>query len=86
MFGVLDLATGFEGCRFSIGLRNSHDKSFRLAICCGLRVLICENMALSGDFTPLTMSPSLDRGLVSQCRSVDEGQLRLSLAQSRSAE
>jgi hypothetical protein len=42
MFGVLDLATGFEGCRFSIGLRNSHDKSFRLAICCGLRVLVCE--------------------------------------------
>ena len=28
MFGVLDLATGFDGCRFSIGIRNSHDKSF----------------------------------------------------------
>jgi hypothetical protein len=53
MFGVLDLTTGFEGCRFSIGLRNSHDKSFRLAICCGLRVLVCENMAFSGDFTPV---------------------------------
>jgi len=26
-FGVLDLATEMEGCRFSIGLRNSHDKS-----------------------------------------------------------
>jgi Domain of unknown function (DUF932) len=53
MFGVLDLATGFEGCRFSIGIRNSHDKSFRLAITAGLRVLVCENMALSGDFTPV---------------------------------
>ncbi|MGA8439244.1 MAG: hypothetical protein WB762_20735 [Candidatus Sulfotelmatobacter sp.] len=30
-FGVLDLATEMEGCRFSIGLRNSHDKSMRLA-------------------------------------------------------
>jgi len=33
-FGVLDLATEMEGCRFSIGLRNSHDKSMRLAIAC----------------------------------------------------
>jgi hypothetical protein len=39
MFGVLDLATEMEGCRFSIGLRNSHDKSMRLAITCGYRVL-----------------------------------------------
>ena len=37
MFGVLDLATGFEGCRFAIGIRNSHDKSFRLAITTGVR-------------------------------------------------
>src|SRR5579863_4576260 len=57
MFGVLDLATGFEGCRFSIGIRNSHDKSFRLAITAGLRVLVCENMAFSGDFTPVTTVP-----------------------------
>jgi len=53
MFGVLDLVVGFEGCRFSIGIRNSHDKSFRLAITAGLRVLVCENMAFSGDFTPV---------------------------------
>ncbi len=26
MFGVLDLETQMEGCRFSIGIRNSHDK------------------------------------------------------------
>jgi len=38
MFGVLDLATGFEGCRFSIGVRNSHDKSFRLAATVGVRL------------------------------------------------
>ena len=37
MFGVLDLATEMEGCRFSIGLRNSHDKSMRLAMTCGYR-------------------------------------------------
>jgi hypothetical protein len=36
-FGVLDLETEMAGCRFSIGLRNSHDKSMRLAMTCGYR-------------------------------------------------
>jgi hypothetical protein len=53
MFGVLDLDTGMPGCRFSIGIRNSHDKSMRLAAVVGVRVLVCENMAFSGDFQPV---------------------------------
>jgi hypothetical protein len=53
MFGVLDLTTEMEGCRFAIGIRNSHDKSFRLALTVGLRVFVCSNMAFSGDFTPV---------------------------------
>src|SRR3989441_8486415 len=46
VFGVLDLATEMEGCRFSIGLRNSHDKSMRLAMTCGYRVFVCSNMGV----------------------------------------
>src|SRR3974390_2322915 len=38
MLGVMDLSSGFEGCRFAIGLRNSHDKSFRLSCTVGLRL------------------------------------------------
>ena len=53
MFGVLDLETQMEGCRFSIGIRNSHDKSIRLGLTAGLRVFVCSNMAFSGDFTPV---------------------------------
>ena len=53
MFGVLDLETSFEGCRFSIGLRNSNDKSMRLALTVGYRVFVCDNMAFHGDFTPV---------------------------------
>ena len=53
MFGVLDLETQMEGCRFSIGIRNSHDKSLRLGLIAGLRVFVCSNMAFSGDFTPV---------------------------------
>ena len=53
MFGVLDLETAFEGCRFSIGIRNSNDKSMRLAMTVGYRVFVCDNMAFRGDFTPV---------------------------------
>ena len=42
MFGVMDLTSGFEGCRFAIGLHNSNDKSFRLSCTVGLRVFVCE--------------------------------------------
>jgi hypothetical protein len=53
MFGVVDLDTGMHGCRFSIGIRNAHDKSMRLALTVGYRVFVCENMAFSGDFEPV---------------------------------
>lgn len=53
MFGVMDLNAEFSGCRFSIGLRNSNDKSMRLALTVGYRVFVCDNMAFSGDFTPM---------------------------------
>src|ERR1700752_958409 len=53
MFGVLDLETEMHGCRFAIGLRNSHDKSMRLALTCGYRVFACSHLALRGDFAPV---------------------------------
>ena len=75
MFGVLDLETGFEGCRFSIGIRNSHDKSFRLAVTAGLRVTVCENMMFNGDFTPVLAKHSKSFSLRdSLCIGVDRMQ------------
>ncbi len=53
MFGVLNLETTFEGCRFSVGIRNANDKSMRLGLTVGYRVLVCDNMAFYGDFTPV---------------------------------
>ncbi|MDP2896371.1 MAG: DUF932 domain-containing protein [bacterium] len=64
MFGVLDLDTGMEGCRFSIGIRNSHDKSMRLALTVGYRVFVCDNMAFSGDFEPVLAKHSKNFNLV----------------------
>ena len=55
MFGVLDLETKMHGARFAIGLRNSHDKTMRLALTCGYRVFLCSNMAFSGDLSPCTI-------------------------------
>jgi hypothetical protein len=53
LFGVLDLETQFDGCRFTLGLRNANDKSMRLGLVVGFRVFVCDNMAFSGDFQPV---------------------------------
>ncbi len=64
MFGVLDLETTFDGCRFSVGVRNSNDKSMRLALTVGYRVLVCDNMAFHGDFTPVLAKHTKHMSLV----------------------
>jgi hypothetical protein len=53
MFGAIDLDTAEHDFRFSIGIRNSHDKSMRLAMTVGYKVFVCDNMAFSGDFEPV---------------------------------
>ena len=64
MFGVLDLETTFDGCRFSIGIRNSNDKSLRLAMTIGYRVMVCDNLAFRGDFTPVLAKHSRSLELI----------------------
>src|SRR3989449_3553005 len=64
LFGVLDLENGFEGCRFSIGLRNANDKSMRLALTCGLRVFVCDNLSFQGEFTPVLAKHSKNFSVV----------------------
>lgn len=53
MFGVLQVDVEESGARFSIGIRNAHDKSFALALTVGYTVLVCDNMCFSGDFCPV---------------------------------
>src|SRR5712672_1655272 len=64
MFGMLDLETTFDGCRFSVGVRNSNDKSMRLALTVGYRVMVCDNMAFHGDFTPVLAKHSKNFSLL----------------------
>lgn len=64
MFGVMDMEEEFFGCRFSIGLRNSNDKSMRLALTIGFRVMVCDNMSFRGDFTPVLAKHSASMNLI----------------------
>jgi hypothetical protein len=38
MFGVMELDQGMHGARFALGIRNSHDRSLRLAVTVGYRL------------------------------------------------
>jgi hypothetical protein len=52
MFGAIDFEqTSHPDYRWSIGFRNSHNKSMSAGICAGSRVMVCDNMAFSGEFS-----------------------------------
>lgn len=73
MFGVMDLSSGFDGCRFAIGLRNSHDKSFRLSVTTASESLFVRILRFTGNTHPrqcdrngiVRSQPCLDRRLPS---------------------
>lgn len=48
-FGVLSLRSPYGDYCDQVGLRNSHDKSFPVAISFGSRVFVCDNLAFNGD-------------------------------------
>ena len=56
LYGSIDFAPSPAlplpfGCRPSAGIRNSHDRSFALAILSGTRVIVCQNGVLSAEHT-----------------------------------
>jgi hypothetical protein len=50
MFGVFDLSQRTSELSWSIGIRNSMNKSMSLGITAGTRVFVCENLCFSGEF------------------------------------
>jgi hypothetical protein len=48
-FGLLSLRSPYGGYTDTVGLRNSHDKSFPIGIAFGSRVFVCDNLAFIGD-------------------------------------
>jgi hypothetical protein len=64
MFGIMELETTFGGCRFALGLRNSHNKTLALALTVGYRVMVCENLAFHGDITPVMRKHTKNTNLI----------------------
>ncbi len=48
-FGLLSLRSTYTGYEDTVGLRNSHDKSFPVGIAFGSRVFVCDNTAFIAD-------------------------------------
>lgn len=49
-FGVLDLRSILSnGVTLSVGVRNSHDRSFPIGFCAGSRVFCCDNLAFQSE-------------------------------------
>ena len=48
-FGRLSLRSTYGNYEDTVGLRNSHDKSFPIGIAFGSRVFVCDNMAFMAD-------------------------------------
>lgn len=53
MFGLLELRNGQNPSDYAltIGVRNSHDKSFAAGAALGSKVFVCDNLAFSGEIT-----------------------------------
>jgi hypothetical protein len=58
LFGMIELENEFNGVRFAIGLRTSNDKSTKLALAVGYKVMCCSNGMLHGDYLPLAVKHS----------------------------
>jgi hypothetical protein len=50
-FGLLSLRSTYGDYEDTVGLRNSHDKSFPIGIAIGSRVMVCDNLSFFGDHT-----------------------------------
>jgi hypothetical protein len=48
-FGLLSLRSPYGDYTDTVGLRNSHDKSFPIGIAYGSRVFVCDNLSFIGD-------------------------------------
>lgn len=48
-FGVMSLKSAYGDYTDILGMRNSHDKSFPVALAYGSRVFVCDNMAFSAE-------------------------------------
>jgi hypothetical protein len=64
LFGLIEFDVDYSGVRFAVGLRNANDKSMRVGLVAGYRVMVCENKMLTGDFQPMLAKHSKNFNLL----------------------
>ena len=50
MFGVWNLDIQHDGMNWAMGIRNSLNKKFAVGVCAGSHVMVCDNLAFTGQF------------------------------------
>ena len=50
MFGVWNLDVRDNGISWAMGIRNSLNKKFAVGVCAGTHVMVCDNLAFTGQF------------------------------------
>ena len=53
LFGLHTFQNGDQELGFSVGFRNSYDRSLSVAVALGAQVFVCDNLMLTGDLTVL---------------------------------
>ena len=72
LFGVMDLTWETSGRNAALGVRTSNNKSFAIQIAIGARVLVCDNLMLSGELIALKRKHTANLDLVQECsRGID---------------
>jgi hypothetical protein len=72
LFGVMDLTWETSGRNTALDVRTSNDKSFAIQIAIGARVLVCDNLMLSGELIALKRKHTANLDLVQECsRGID---------------
>ena len=51
LFGVHTFKNGDANLGFSVGFRNSYDRTLSIAVALGARVFVCDNLMLTGDLS-----------------------------------
>lgn len=75
MFGTMVLDQGAHGTQFALGIRNSHNRTLALSITVGFRVMVCQNLAFHGDFTPLMRKHTKNANLLESLTiAIDQAQ------------
>jgi hypothetical protein len=76
LFSTFDLSiNGIDGSQAALGLRTANDRSMSITMVAGLRVFVCDNLALQGDMIALRRKHTSGLSLREEVRAAIENYL-----------